>query len=75
MNKFTYNDIVKVDDLAPQDLKPGYRAWIVGISVVTDRRGQFLEEFPHGVVYTIEYEDGTSTEIHECYLKLESTEE
>ena len=67
MTKFTYDDIVKVAAHAPDALRPGKRAWIVG--VFEDRPGSYFEKFPLGTVYSIEFEDGSSLEIHESNLE------
>lgn len=67
MTKFTYDDIVKVVVQAPEALRPGKRAWIVG--VFDDRPGSYFDEFPPGTVYSIEFEDGSSLEIHESDLE------
>jgi hypothetical protein len=66
MTKFAYNDIVR----ARQDADPGLRrgrAWVVGI--FEHRPGTYFNKFPDGVVYTIEFEDGTSEEVHEANLE------
>jgi len=68
MPKFTYNDVVRVT----QDAVGGPRrdrAWIVGI--FEDRPGPYFDKFPEGVVYTIEFEDGTSGEVHENSLEAD----
>jgi len=70
MTKFTYDDIVKVRADAPLDQRPSERAWIVG--VFEDRPGKYFDAFPPGVVYSIEFEDGYSIEVHEA--TLESTD-
>ncbi len=62
MPKFTYNDIVRVKVTAPLQLRRD-RACIVGI--FEDRPGPYFDKFPTGIVYTIEFEDGTSDEVHE----------
>jgi hypothetical protein len=64
--KFDYDDIVKVVEDAPESLRPGQKAWIVGVFV--DRPGKYFEQFPEGTVYSIEYEDGSCVEVHEAYL-------
>ena len=64
--KFDYDDVVKVVKDAPESLRPDQKAWIVGIFV--DRSGKYFEQFPEGTVYSIEYEDGSSTEVHEAHL-------
>jgi hypothetical protein len=68
MNKYTYDDVVEVVNTAPKELKPGLKAWVVG--VFENRPGKYFDTFPAGVVYTIEFEDGSSTEIHESNLKF-----
>jgi hypothetical protein len=70
MTKFTYDDIVKVVFIASDECRPGQRAWIVG--VFEDRPGEYFERFPPGTVYSIEFEDGTSIEVHESSLELVS---
>lgn len=66
MPKFNYDDIVSANNLAPLSARPGSKAWIVGI--FETRTGDFLQAFPDGVVYTIEFEDGSSTEVMEKHL-------
>jgi hypothetical protein len=66
MAKFTYNDIVRVKPDSERTLRRG-RAWIVGI--FEDRPGPYFDRFPEGVVYTIEFEDGSSIEVHEANLE------
>ncbi|MEX0758587.1 MAG: hypothetical protein WD100_03305 [Tistlia sp.] len=66
---FTYNDTVKVTKDAPEQCRPGELASVVSISLATERGGEFLKEFPHGVVYSIEFEDGCIVEIHEDFVE------
>jgi len=68
MAKFTYDDIVKVISAAPAGIRPGAKAWVVG--VFETRPGEYFDKFPEGVVYTIEFEDGSSVEAHESNLVL-----
>lgn len=65
--KFSYDDIVQVRLTANSDLRPGAKAWIVG--VFDTRPGPYFDKFPEGAVYTIEFEDGSSLEIHEQDLE------
>lgn len=67
MPKFDYDDIVSAISTAPISARPGNKAWIVG--VFENRRGEFLKSFPEGVVYLIEFEDGTSIEVAESQLE------
>ena len=68
MTKFTYDDIVNTVDEAPAEYRPGRKAWVVG--VFEDRLGSYFSKFPDGVIYSIEFEDGSSLEIHESLLEL-----
>lgn len=72
-HKFTYNDIVTVKLNAPSASRPGARAWIVALHDAAD--GGYFAQFPIGYVYTIEFEDGSSTEVHEMFLKIEEDAE
>lgn len=67
MKKFDYADVVRVVRTASSGLRQGARAWIVG--VFEDRPGKYFDQFPPGVVYSIEYEDGSSIEVHESMLE------
>ena len=67
MTKFTYNDIVKISKYASKKSRPGEKAWIIG--VFEERPGKYFDSFPEGTVYSIEFEDGTSIEIHESHLE------
>lgn len=66
INRFNYDDIVQVTANAPSELRPGEKAWIVG--VFEDRPGKYFEKFPEGTVYSVEFEDGSSADIHESML-------
>jgi hypothetical protein len=66
---FTWDDTVKVLLSAPPQMRPGHLGSVVGISQVEDRRGDYLAKFPDGVVYTIEFEDGSSVHVPENFLE------
>ena len=67
--KFYWGDIVQVCNDAPEHLRPGAQAWIVGITPVAQKGSYHLENFPDNEpVYTIEYEDGSSLDIYERHL-------
>jgi hypothetical protein len=68
MTKYSYNDIVTAKPNAPSELRPGERAWVVGISEQKDRKGEYLTKFPSGTVYLVEFEDGSSVSISESDL-------
>ena len=70
MTKFNYDDIVYVRLDAQQKLRPGERAWVVGVTPENLRIGSHYDQFPAGNVYTIEYEDGESIDIHESDLEF-----
>jgi hypothetical protein len=67
--KFTYNDIVRVSTDSEQRFTK--KAWIVGI-FETRPEGGYFDRFPEGVVYSIEFEDGSSIEVHELELQFDS---
>jgi hypothetical protein len=71
MPKFDYNDIVRIKPGAEPGLQQG-RASIVGI--FETRPGPYFDKFPAGIVYTVEFEDGTSTEVHEGSLELDPSQ-
>lgn len=68
MPKFTWGDSVRIAEGAPSSVRPGSSAAVVGISEQHDRQGSYLDAFPTGVVYTIEFDDGSSAEVHEDHL-------
>lgn len=69
MNKFNYDDVVRVKDGADEALRPGKTAWVIG--VFSDRPpGKHFQEFPPGTVYSIEFEDGDAIDVHEDNLEL-----
>lgn len=69
MGKFNFDDIVRVRSSVPQELRPGRKAWVVGVVGEGERSGSHYKQFPAGVVYTVEYEDGASSDIHESNLE------
>lgn len=69
---FTWDDLVETIEEAPTRLRPGSRAWVVGISAPHQRSGSFLAEHPTGFVYTIEFEDGSSIDAEEAMLRPDS---
>lgn len=70
MTKFSWNDTVTAKPNASPKLRPGEIASIVGISKEGERRGGYLKKFPKGVVYTIEFNDGSDVQAEEDDLIL-----
>lgn len=68
--KFTYDDVVRVNLDAEAALRPGAKAWIVGVTAEAKRRGAHYDAFDPGNVYTIEFEDGASIDVHEDDIEL-----
>jgi hypothetical protein len=68
MNRFDFDDIVRARDGVPE-ARRGTKAWIVGIASGKERMGAYYARFPPGTVYTIEFEDGDSTDVHESELE------
>jgi hypothetical protein len=65
MNKFVYDDVIRIRSDAHQKFRSGERAWVVGVITEDRRLGSHYEQFPLGTIYTIEFEDGDSIDIHE----------
>ena len=49
---------MRIAEAAPAKVRPGSAAAVVGVS----------EHHPSGVVYTVEFEDGSDAEVHEDHL-------
>ena len=73
---FTYDDIVRVKADAPAELRPGERAWVVGIAADEERhrRGSHFDQFPVGTVYLVEFEDGDALDIHQSMVERAPSE-
>lgn len=70
MTQFNYDDVVRVSLSAPNEFRPGSKAWVIGITLNQDRHGIHFNQFTKGVIYLIEYENGEAIDIHESYLEL-----
>lgn len=68
MAKFTYDDIVIIRKNADPSMRPGSKAWVIG--VFQDRTANRFEWLPEGVVYSVEFEDGEAIDVHETALSL-----
>ena len=68
MTRFTYSDAVRVIAAAPESLRPGEIASIIAV-FETRPEGRHFTQFPHGVVYSIEYADGKAVDIHDAHLE------
>jgi hypothetical protein len=69
MNKFTFGDMVRIRREAPHQLRPGEEASVFMVFLPPDRDGSYFDQFPPGVVYSVEFEDGASVDIHENWLE------
>jgi len=67
--KFTYDDVVQILPNSTPSNRIGERAWVVGV-FETRPKGDYFKKFPEGIIYSIEFEDGCSMEIHENDLQL-----
>ena len=67
MAKFNYDDMVRIKVGATSANRTD-TAWVV--AVIEDRQRFPLSQFPSGVVYSIEFEDGTAVDVHEDDLEL-----
>lgn len=71
-NKFDYGEYVKVKEIAPIKYCPGQIASVCGMTkmeskILADRHYRNIGEW----LYTIEFVDGSSIEIPECYLSAD----
>ena len=66
---FTYDDVVRVKADAPAKMRPGAKAWVIGITAEGERRGKHFEQFPPGTVYLVEFAGGDAIDIHEGMLE------
>ena len=69
MAVFTFDDMVRVKTGAPTSLRPGARASVIMVFTSRERTGKYFEQFPIGTVYSVEFEDGASMDIHESFLE------
>lgn len=68
--KYTYGETVTGRSDAREELRPGAKAWIVGVTSASERHGSYYKKFSPGVVYTLEFEDGSSIDAHEDEIRL-----
>ena len=69
MPRFTYSDLVTAIEGAQPALRPGEPASVIAVIEEKDRKGSYLSAFPPGVIYSIEFEDGSAIDIHESQLR------
>lgn len=70
MSKFTWGNAVQISNDAPASVRRGGSGVVVGVSEQAERHGSYLDRFPHGVVYTVEFEDGSDADVCEDDLVL-----
>lgn len=73
MNKprFTYDDLVLVLSDGRVAGRDGARASVIAVfPSASTRPGPSLGAFAEGPVYTVEFEDGSTAEVHEDWLAL-----
>lgn len=68
MPLFNYDDRVRVIHGASSHLRPGSDAWVVGIFEERPL-GAYFADFPDGVIYTIDFDDGQAADVHEGQLE------
>jgi hypothetical protein len=71
MNKFTFDDTVRVKKDAPIPLRGGQKASVIMVFLPQDRNVSYFDQFPRGVIYSIEFEDGESIDVHEDSLEID----
>ena len=68
MARYTYSDVVRVKAEVPPPLRAGAVGSVIAV-FETRPTGSHFAEFPQGVVYSIEYDDGAATDVHEDHLE------
>lgn len=69
MSKFNIDDTVKVKNFAHLEQYYGQIGSI--INVFAERpAGSYFEQFPEGIVYAVEFENGEAIDVHEFDLVL-----
>lgn len=66
----TYGDAVIVKADAAECFRPGAKASVIGITPSEERRGAHFDQFPDGVVYLVEFEDGEALDVHGAWLDV-----
>lgn len=66
MARFDYDDVVRVSEGLTSE--KGRKGWVIAVFADDDRPGDGFSHFAPGVVYTIEFEDGVTKEVHEKKL-------
>ena len=72
-NRFTWGDSVRVSPRAPAEWRPGTCGSVVGFmgqrGAEAGQPDAGQPEAERGVMYTVEYGDGSSAEVPEAYLE------
>lgn len=68
--RYEYGQTVRVTAHAPQSLVPGAYVAVVGMHMVQQEAESSATGYPIGTyLYTIEYPDGSSTDVTEEYIE------
>ena len=70
MHKFDFGDLVRIRSDTPSPLRRGHITSVIMVFLPQDRWGSYLSNFPPGVLYSVEYEDGEAVDVHEDFLEL-----
>lgn len=70
MSLFTFDDTVRVRKTAPLVARRGALASVIMLFEENERKGAHFDQFPPGVVYSVEFEDGDAEDVHESHLEL-----
>jgi len=69
-NKFTWNDYIVIKNDAPHQFHPGEIGVICGMSKIeSDETARKYHSSVGSWTYTVEFGDGSDTQIAECYLE------
>ena len=70
MARFGFDDTVRIKATAPSPLRAGALASVIMVFPENERESEYLKSFQPGTVYSVEYEDGESADVHESDLEL-----
>ena len=70
MPKFIWDDNVRIAEGVSASVRSGSAAVVVGVSEQGERHGSYLDRFPIGAVYTVEF----AVEAAQTYMKINSSQ-
>ena len=65
----SFGDVVRISTDAPAKDRPGELGCVVAISNPTERSGSYLAQFAKGTLYSVEFGDGETIEVHQSLVE------